>query len=83
MITQIKKVYFKTFGCRTNIFDTQIMMTNLKDFTIVFDDKDADIIIINSCTVTNSADVNVRSYINKISKYPKKPKIFLPIYYVM
>ena len=24
------KVYFKTFGCRTNVFDTQVMMSNLK-----------------------------------------------------
>lgn len=28
----MKKVYFKTFGCRTNIFDTQVMINNLQDF---------------------------------------------------
>ena len=28
------KVYFKTFGCRTNVFDTQVMMSNLKDFEV-------------------------------------------------
>ena len=71
-----KKVYFKTFGCRTNIFDTQIMMTNLKDFTIVSDELEADIIIINSCTVTNSADSNARNYINKAENFPKQPKLF-------
>ncbi|HHD74974.1 MAG TPA: hypothetical protein ENL00_04040, partial [Nitratifractor sp.] len=25
----MQKVYFKTFGCRTNQFDTQIMINNL------------------------------------------------------
>ncbi|MEJ5169161.1 MAG: tRNA (N(6)-L-threonylcarbamoyladenosine(37)-C(2))-methylthiotransferase MtaB, partial [Arcobacteraceae bacterium] len=44
------KVYFKTFGCRTNIFDTQVMINNLKDFDIVSDESLADIVVINSCT---------------------------------
>lgn len=26
------KVYFKTFGCRTNVFDSQVMMSALKDY---------------------------------------------------
>ncbi len=64
----MKKVYFKTFGCRTNIYDTQVMMTNLRDFEITEDEKSADIIVVNSCTVTNGADTGVRSYINAASK---------------
>ncbi len=67
-----QKVYFKTFGCRTNIYDTQIMIENLKDFDVVNDEKEADIIVINSCTVTNSADSRARSYILKASKLNKK-----------
>ena len=51
-----QKVFFKTFGCRTNVFDTQVMMSNLKDFEVTQDEKQADIVVINSCTVTNSAD---------------------------
>ena len=27
------KVYFKTFGCRTNVFDTQVMMSIYKDLS--------------------------------------------------
>ena len=34
-----QKVYFKTFGCRTNVFDTQVMMSNLKDFDVTQDEK--------------------------------------------
>jgi len=60
----MKRVYFKTFGCRTNIYDTQIMMQNLKDFKITNDENEADIIVVNSCTVTNGADSGVRNYIN-------------------
>jgi len=64
----MKKVYFKTFGCRTNIYDTQIMIQNLKDFEVTKDESKADIVVVNSCTVTNGADSGVRSYINGINK---------------
>ncbi|QKF73228.1 MiaB/RimO family radical SAM methylthiotransferase [Aliarcobacter faecis] len=69
------KVFFKTFGCRTNIFDTQVMMSNLKDFEVTQDEKDASIVVINSCTVTNSADTTARSYINGLKKLSNSPKV--------
>jgi MiaB-like tRNA modifying enzyme len=69
------KVYFKTFGCRTNVFDTQVMMSNLKDFEVTQEEKDADVVVINSCTVTNSADSTARGYINSLKKLPKTPRV--------
>ncbi len=71
-----KKVFFKTFGCRTNVFDTQVMMSNLKDFDVTTDEQHADMVVINSCTVTNSADSTARGYINHLKKLPKNPKVF-------
>lgn len=68
----MKKVFFKTFGCRTNIYDTALMQQSLQDFEIVLNENEADCIVVNSCTVTNSADSNVRSYINKITPLGKK-----------
>lgn len=73
--TTKQKVYFKTFGCRTNVFDTQVMMSNLKDFEVTQDEKQADIVVINSCTVTNSADSTARGYINTLNKLPKPPRV--------
>ena len=64
----MKKVFFKTFGCRTNQFDTQVMMSKLIDFDITQNEKEADIVVVNSCTVTNSADSGVRNYINRIKR---------------
>jgi MiaB-like tRNA modifying enzyme len=73
----MKKVYFKTFGCRVNQFDTQVMIENLKDFIVSDNIENSDIIVINSCTVTNNADVTIRGFINKINKeYPTKKIIF-------
>ncbi len=63
-----KKVYFKTFGCRTNLYDSQVMMSSLKEYDITQDESEADVIVVNSCTVTNGADSNVRSYIGHVQK---------------
>ncbi len=64
----MKKVYFKTFGCRTNIYDTELMINQIKDFEVTKDEHEADIIVVNSCTVTNGADSGVRNFINSASK---------------
>jgi MiaB-like tRNA modifying enzyme len=66
------KVFFKTFGCRTNIYDTQMMIEALKDFEATDNELIADIIVVNSCTVTNGADSGVRNYISKQNKEGKK-----------
>jgi threonylcarbamoyladenosine tRNA methylthiotransferase MtaB len=66
------KVFFKTFGCRTNIFDSQVMMGRLEDFEVTEDEQAADIVVVNSCTVTNGADSGVRGYINTQEKRGKR-----------
>ena len=62
----MQKIFFKTFGCRTNIYDTELLKSYIKDYEITNDEEVADIVVINSCTVTNSADSGVRNYINGV-----------------
>lgn len=69
------KVFFKTFGCRTNIYDTALLKSYVKDYELSNDENEADIIVINSCTVTNGADSGTRAYINTMNK--KGVKIIL------
>ncbi|TLD97390.1 tRNA (N(6)-L-threonylcarbamoyladenosine(37)-C(2))-methylthiotransferase MtaB [Helicobacter jaachi] len=71
-MSEIKKVYFKTFGCRTNLFDTQVMKSNLLHFECVENEELADVVVVNSCTVTNGADAGVRGYLNKMRQLNKK-----------
>lgn len=71
-MTGKQKVYIKTFGCRTNLFDSQVMLSHLKDFEIIENENEADIIIVNSCTVTNGADSGVRGYVNSANKMGAK-----------
>ncbi len=73
----MEKVYFKTFGCRTNQFDTQVMMSKLKDYELTMDELESDIIVVNSCTVTNGADSSVRNYIASMKRKNPNARVVL------
>jgi len=73
----MEKVYFKTFGCRTNQFDTQVMMSKLKDYELTLNELDSDIIVVNSCTVTNGADSSVRNYISSMKRKNPEARVVL------
>jgi len=73
----MKKVFFKTFGCRTNQFDTQVMMSKLREFELANDENASDIIVVNSCTVTNGADSSVRNYISSMKRRNPNAKVIL------
>lgn len=63
-----KKIYFYTFGCKVNQYDTQHIRENFtsQGFTEVFSPEAADIIVINSCTVTAEADRQCRQIIRRM-----------------
>lgn len=50
-----QKIYVKTFGCSHNVSDSEYMMGQLVDYgyKLIDDPLDADLILINSCTVKN------------------------------
>jgi len=73
----MQKVYFKTFGCRTNQFDTQVMMSKLKDYELSDNELDSDFIVVNSCTVTNGADSSVRNYISSMKRKNPQARVIL------
>ncbi|MEG0978662.1 MAG: tRNA (N(6)-L-threonylcarbamoyladenosine(37)-C(2))-methylthiotransferase MtaB [Oscillospiraceae bacterium] len=64
------KVYFYTLGCKVNQYETQAMGEILKcaGYTITSNDKDADIYIVNSCTVTSASDQKTRQAVRKFKR---------------
>lgn len=62
------KIY--TLGCKVNTYESNIMAEKLKKigFDEVLQNEQADIIIINTCTVTNTADSKSLKLINKAKK---------------
>ena len=51
------KFYIYSLGCKVNSYESNVMKDNLINNGFIYSDiDDADIVIINSCTVTNTAD---------------------------
>jgi MiaB-like tRNA modifying enzyme len=53
------------------------MISKLKDFELSDDESSSDIVVVNSCTVTNGADASVRGYINSIRRKNPNAKVIL------
>ncbi len=63
-------VYFKTFGCKLNQTETASIAKEFADqgYRIVSEIQDADVFVINSCTVTNRSDAKCRQSIRHAMK---------------
>ena len=53
---------FYTLGCKVNQYETQILMQQFSadGFDIVTPEEEADIYVVNSCTVTSTGDKKTR-----------------------
>jgi len=52
-------------------------MSKLEEFEVTDDELASDIIVVNSCTVTNGADSSVRNYISSMQRKNPKAKVVL------
>ncbi|MBO8166272.1 MAG: tRNA (N(6)-L-threonylcarbamoyladenosine(37)-C(2))-methylthiotransferase MtaB [Kosmotoga sp.] len=65
----MKKVSIFTLGCKLNQYESQGMAEKLSDaFLVAFDDDNADIYIINSCTVTAEAERKLRQLYRRLKR---------------
>ncbi|MYG00273.1 tRNA (N(6)-L-threonylcarbamoyladenosine(37)-C(2))-methylthiotransferase MtaB, partial [Candidatus Poribacteria bacterium] len=57
-----------TMGCKVNQYDTQSMSETLErnGYVIVDETRPADLYLINTCTVTNTADQKARQVVRKV-----------------
>lgn len=64
------KAAFHTLGCKVNQYESQAMAQSLEKqgFIIVDSNEDADVYIINSCTVTAESDRKTRQAVRKFKK---------------
>ncbi|MFH1552534.1 MAG: tRNA (N(6)-L-threonylcarbamoyladenosine(37)-C(2))-methylthiotransferase MtaB [Candidatus Omnitrophota bacterium] len=72
------KFAIKTLGCKVNQYEEQVIRENLLRFGFrESGSQAADIVVINSCTVTDQADVKIRKLIRKVKKENPRAKIFV------
>jgi threonylcarbamoyladenosine tRNA methylthiotransferase MtaB len=75
----VKKYFIHTFGCKVNQYESQLISENFKKNNLerTLKAEDANVIILNSCTVTAQADKECLYFIRKFSKLANNPKIMV------
>lgn len=74
----MKKIAFKTLGCRLNLFETDALVSEFskKDYQVVDFDEEADVYVVNTCTVTNQSDHKSKQVMNHVNRlHPGSLKI--------
>ncbi|MGL4561847.1 MAG: tRNA (N(6)-L-threonylcarbamoyladenosine(37)-C(2))-methylthiotransferase MtaB, partial [Brevinema sp.] len=69
-----KKIHLINMGCKLNTFEGEAMLQKLRQYghEICHDQIDADIVIVNTCTVTAKADDKGRKYMRRAKNLGKK-----------
>lgn len=64
------KVKMITLGCKVNQYESEAMLSSLlkNGFTAAADDEQADVVVLNSCTVTAESDRKVRQIFRRAKK---------------
>jgi len=68
-----KKVAFKTLGCRLNQYETDALVTDFDNagYQLVDFDGSPDVVVVNTCTVTNQSDQKSRTVISQAARKNK------------
>ncbi|MDA2916655.1 tRNA (N6-isopentenyl adenosine(37)-C2)-methylthiotransferase MiaB [Nitrospinae bacterium AH_259_B05_G02_I21] len=64
----MKKVYVETYGCQMNEYDSEIVKTVLadRDYELVDSLSDADIVLLNTCSVRENANRKIYGRVHRI-----------------
>jgi len=64
------KVYLRTFGCRANHYDTEVVraMLETSGHAIVSSPAEADVALFNSCAVTSDAEAELRKVVRQAAR---------------
>jgi threonylcarbamoyladenosine tRNA methylthiotransferase MtaB len=63
-------VFFHTFGCKANQYDTELVRQAFADTgaTVVDEVAAADVAVVNSCTVTAESEAKLRRFVGRIAR---------------
>ena len=75
----MKKISFYTLGCRLNQSETASIQNSfeLGGYKIVGFDEPSDIVVINTCTVTEGGDADTRHLVHKVNRLNPQARIAL------
>jgi len=69
-----RKLYIETYGCQMNLADSEVVASILKDegFSITENMKDADLILVNTCSVRDNAEQRVWGRLDLFKHHKKE-----------
>ena len=77
-----KKLYLESYGCAMNFSDSEVVTSILIDqgFTTTRDENEADLILINTCSIRENAEQRVRNRLSQFNKAKRnKPSMIIGI----
>jgi len=77
-----RKVYMHTFGCQMNVHDSERLVGEalLFGYTVTEDEKEADLILVNTCCVREHAEVKVYGLLGTYKELKKKkPELIIGV----
>jgi len=75
------KLYVKTFGCQMNVYDTEKIYAFLQDsYVPAASEEEADVIILNTCSIREKAEHKVYSLLGRIKPLKdRKPDLLIGV----
>ena len=72
-------VYFHTFGCKANQYDTELVRQAFTDqgAVVVDDPAAADLAVVNSCTVTHESEAKLRQFVRHVSRVSRAETVVM------
>ena len=72
-------VYFHTFGCKANQYDTELVRRAFADqgAVVVDDPAAAHLTVVNSCTVTHESEAKLRRFVRHVSRASRAETIVM------
>jgi tRNA-2-methylthio-N6-dimethylallyladenosine synthase len=69
-----KKLYLESYGCAMNFSDSEVVASILIDqgFTTTKDQSDADVVLINTCSIRDNAEQRIRNRLSQFNKVKKQ-----------
>lgn len=74
---EIKKFFFRTYGCQMNELDSEIMvgMLEKRGLTRTDDEEEADLLIFNTCSIRDLAERKVMGKLGQLGRSPHRRQI--------
>lgn len=71
-----QKLYIETYGCQMNVADSEVVASVLKEkgYTITEDIHDADVILVNTCSIRENAEQRVWGRLDVFKQVKKKKR---------